>query len=140
MGNISFQTRNRRIYLTCPNKDFWVLKVVKMPIFYNNVDETPYYGTTPDVITKISIQAINRNIQLTIFYSRYGSTGPKRYFWVRKGVIMPIFYNNVYKTPYNGTKPGLMGNISFQTRNRKIYLTMLGNSYGFTGPTRIFGS
>ena len=61
-----------------------------------------------------------------------------RYFCVLKGVKMPIFYNNVYKTPYNGTKPGLMGNISFQTRNRKIYLTMLDNSYGFTGPNKDF--
>ena len=68
----------------------------------------------------------------------YGSTGSNKDFWVQNGVKMRIFYNNVYKTAYNGTKPGLMGNISFQTRNRKIYLTMLGNSYGSTGPNRDF--
>ena len=51
---------------------------------------------------------------------------------------MPIFYNNVYKTPSNGTKPGLMGNISFHTGNRKIYLTMLCNSYGPTCPNKDF--
>ena len=27
---------------------------------------------------------------------------------------MPIYYNNVYKTPYNGTKPGVIGKISLQ--------------------------
>ena len=46
----------------------------------------------------------------------------KKVFRVLKGVKMPIFYKNVYKTPYNGTKPGLMGNISFQARNSKIYI------------------
>ena len=68
----------------------------------------------------------------------YGSTGPNKDFCVLKGVKMPIFYNNVYKTPYNGTKPGLIGNISFQTRNRKIYLTILCNRYGSTGPKKSF--
>ena len=102
-----------------------VLKGVKMPIFYNNVYETPYSGTKPGVIRKISFQAKNKYIQFTIFYNRYGSTGPNKDLCVLKGVKIPISYNNVYKTPNNGTKPGLMGNISFQTRNRKIYLTIL---------------
>ena len=147
MGNISFQTRNRKIYLTMlgnsygstgRNKDFWVLKWVKMPIFYNNVYKTPYNGTKPGLIGNISFQTRNRKIYLTMLGNSYGSTGPNKDFWVLNRVKMPIFYNNVYKTPYNGTKPDLMGNISFQTRNRKIYLTMLGNSYGSTGPNKDF--
>ena len=51
---------------------------------------------------------------------------------------MPIFYNNVYKTPYNATKPGLIGKKSFQTTNRKIYLTMLCNIYGSTATKKDF--
>ena len=147
MGNISFQTRNRKIYLTMlgnsygstgPNQDFWVPKGVKMTIFYNNVYKTPYDGTKPGLMGNISFQTRIRKIYLTIFQNRYGSTGPKRYFWVLKWVKMPIFYNNIYKTPYDGTKPCLMGNISFQTRNRKIYLTIFQNRYGSTGPKRSF--
>ena len=80
-----------------------------MRIFYNNVHKTPYNGTKPGVIRKISFQATNRKMYLTILYNRYGSTGPKRSFWVLTGVKMPIFYNNGYKTPNNGTIPGLMG-------------------------------
>ena len=111
---------------------FWVLKRVQMPIFCNNIYKIPCNGTKPGVIRKISFPATYREIYLTVLYNRYGSTGPKMYFWVLKGVKMPIFYNNVYKTPYNSTKPGIMGNISFQTRNRKIYLTILHNRYGST--------
>ena len=81
---------------TGSNKDFCVLKCVKMPIFYNNIYETPYNGTKSGVIRKISFQAINRNIQLTIFYNRFGSTGPTKDLCVLKGVKMPISYNNVY--------------------------------------------
>ena len=102
---------------------------------------TPYNCTKPGVIRKISFQTRNRKINLTILYNRYGSTGPKRSFWVLKRVKMYIFYNNANKTPYNGTKPGLMRSISFQTRNRKIYFTMLGISYGSTFRTQkdLFG-
>ena len=116
-------------------------KGVKMPIFHNNIYKTPYNGTKPGVIRKISSQATNKKIYLTMLGNSYGSTGPNKDFWILKRVKMPIFYNNVYKTPYNSTKPGLMGNISFQTRNRKIYLTMLGNSYGSTFRTQkdLFG-
>ena len=60
----------------------------------------------------------------------YGSTGPNKDFCVLKVVKMPIFYNNVYETPYNGTKPGVIRKISFQTRNRKIFLTIFYNRYG----------
>ena len=49
---------------------------------------------------------------------------------------MPIFNNNVYKTHYNGTKPGVIRKISFQAKNRKMYLTILYNRYGSTGPKR----
>ena len=49
---------------------------------------------------------------------------------------MPIFYNNVYKTPYNCTKPGVIRKISFQATNRKIYLTILYNRYGSKGVKR----
>ena len=70
--------------------------------------------------------------------NRYGSTVIKMTFWVPKRVKMPIFYNNVYKTPCNCTKPGLIGKISFQTTNRKIYLTILCNRYGSTGPKMTF--
>ena len=80
---------------TCPNKDFWVLNGVKMSIFYNNVYETPYNGTKPGVFRKISFQAKNSFIQLTILYNRYGSTCPKRCFWVLKVVKMSIFCSNV---------------------------------------------
>ena len=78
-----------------------------MPIFCNNIYKTLYNGTESGVIRKISFQATNRKIYLTMFYHRYGSTGPKKSIWVLKGVKMPIFYNNDYKTPYNGTNPGL---------------------------------
>jgi hypothetical protein len=40
----------------------------------------------------------------------------------QNGVKMPIFYSNVYKTPYNGRKAGLIGKISFQTTNRRHIL------------------
>ena len=81
-------------------KVFRVLKGVKMPIFYNNVYKTPYNGTKPGLMGNISFQARKSKICLTILCNRYGSTGTKRSFWVLKGVKMPIFYNNVYKTPY----------------------------------------
>ena len=58
---------------------------------------------------------------------------------VTNGVKMPIFYNNVYKTAYNGTKPGVIRKILFQATNRKIYLTILYNMYGSIGPKRSFG-
>ena len=86
----------------------------------------------------VSFQTRNRKIHLTMLGNIYGSTSPNKGFYVLKWVKMPISYNNVYKTPSNGTKPGLMGNISFQTRNRTIYLTMLGNIYGSTSPNKGF--
>ena len=55
-----------------------------MPIFYNNVNETPHVGTKPGVIRKISFQAINRYIQVTIIYNRYGSTCPNKDLCVLK--------------------------------------------------------
>ena len=55
--------------------------------------------------------------QTRIFGSRNGS----------KCIFPTIMFTKQLKTI---PKPGLMGNISFQTRNRKIYLTMLRNSYG----------
>ena len=39
---------------------------------------------------KISFHAINRYIEVTIIYNRYGSTGPNKGFCVLKWVKMPI--------------------------------------------------
>ena len=86
---------------------------------YNNVYKTPYYGTKPGVIRKISFQATNSKIYLTILNNRYGSTGPKRSFWVLKRV----------KMPYIGIQPGIIAKVLFQATNRKIYLTLLCNRY-----------
>ena len=83
--------------------------MVKVPIFYNNVYKTPYNATKPGLLGKKSFQTIYRKIYLTMLCDIYGSTATKRTFWVLKGVKMPIFYNNFYKTPYNCTKPGLIG-------------------------------
>ena len=114
---------------TAPNKDFWVLKGLKIPIFYNNVCKTPCNGTKPGLMGNMSFQTGNRKIYLSILCNRYGSTGPKKSFCVLKRVRMPIFYNNVYKPPYIGIKPGLISKVSFQATNRKIYLTLLCNRY-----------
>ena len=80
-----------------------------MPISYNNVYITPYNSTKPGLMGNISFHARNRMKYLTMLSNSYGSTGPNKDFRVPKRVKMPIFYNNVYKTPYDGTKPGLMG-------------------------------
>ena len=117
MGDISFQTRNRKIHLTMlgniygstsPNKGFYVLKWVKMPISYNNVYKTPSNGTKPDLMGNISFHTGNRTICLTMLRNSYGFTCPNEDFCVLKCVKMPIFYNNIYETPYNGTKPGVI--------------------------------
>ena len=84
---------------------------VKMPIFYNNVYKTPYNGTKPGFMGNISFQTRNRKIYLTMLGNSYGSTDPNKDFWVLKGVKMLIFYNNVYKIPYSGTKARLIGKI-----------------------------
>ena len=68
----------------------------------------------------------------------YGSTGLNKDFCVLKGVKMPSFYNNVYKAPYNVTKPGVIRKISFQATDKKIHLSTLYNRYGCTGPKRYF--
>ena len=47
---------------TGPNKDFRVLKGVKMPILYINVYKPPYIGIKPGIIAKVSFQATNENI------------------------------------------------------------------------------
>ena len=84
----------------------WCQNAVKMPIFYNNVLHTPYNGTKPGLMGNISFQTRNRKMYLKILCNRYGSTGPKWSFWVLNSVKMPIFCNNIYKTPYYGIKPG----------------------------------
>ena len=85
-----------------------VKNAVKMPIFYNNGYKTPYNGTKPGLMDNISFQTRNRKIYPAMLGNSNGSTGPNKDFSVLKGVKMPIFYNNVYKTPYNGTKPGVI--------------------------------
>ena len=35
-------------------------------------------------------------------------TGPHKGFCILKCVKMPISYTNIYKTPSNGTKPGVI--------------------------------
>ena len=82
--------------LLLQKRTFWVLKGVKMPIFYNNLYKTPYNCTKPGLIGNISFQTTNRKIYITILCNMYGSTGPKMTFWVLKGVKIPMFYNNVY--------------------------------------------
>jgi hypothetical protein len=103
MCNRCGPTGSKRAFVT-PRRD-------EMPMFYNNVYKTPYNGTKLGLIGKISFQTKNRKIYPTIFCIRYGSTSTERTFCVHKMVKMPILYNNVYKTPYNGTKYGLIGKI-----------------------------
>ena len=118
---------------------FCVLKGAKMSIFYNNVYKTPYSGTKPGLMGNTSFQKRNRKIYLTMLCNSYGSSWYKQGFFVSKKGSKCLFSTLMFtKQLKTFTKQGLMGNISFQTRNRKIYLTMLGKSYGYSGPNRGF--
>ena len=95
-----------------------------------------YNGTKPGAIRKISFQATNRKLYLTILYNRYVSTGPKMSFGVLKGIKMPIFYNNVYKTPINGTNLALWGIYHFRREIGKYILSFFAIGIDLLVPIR----
>ena len=60
----------------------------------------------------------------------------KGYFGSEKGSKVRIFYNNVYKRPYNGIKAGFIGKVSYQPGIWGLYCDILPNTFfvGVTSP------
>ena len=69
---------------------------------HQSIDESPLI--TVQNLVLWGIYHFRRQIEIYIlpcWAISYGSTGTNKGFWVLKGVKMLIFYNNIYKTPYN---------------------------------------